>query len=77
LLPLAKVAAILALGFVIRPVVDYLALGIPLNVVGCRVRDSGNANAGGMPSVPAKKQVLRAFALVAFKGGQGQRTGRH
>jgi hypothetical protein len=39
LLPLAKMAAIFPLGFMVSPVVDYLALGITLNVVGCRVRD--------------------------------------
>jgi hypothetical protein len=54
-MPLAKVAAILAFRFVIRPVVDDLALRITLHMVGCRVRDSGNAKAGGMPSVPAKE----------------------
>ena len=70
-------AAILALGFVISAVVDYLALRITLHMVRASVRDGGNAKASGMPSVPAKKQVLRAFALVAFKSGQGQRPGGH
>jgi hypothetical protein len=39
LLALAKVAAILAFGFVISAVVDYLALGVPLNVIRASVRN--------------------------------------
>jgi hypothetical protein len=43
LLPLSKVAAILALGFVIRPVVDDLAFGVTLNVIRTSVRDGCDA----------------------------------
>jgi hypothetical protein len=43
LLPLAKMAAILAFCFVIGAVVDYLPLGVPLHMVGRRVRDGCDA----------------------------------
>ena len=69
--------AILALGFVIGAVVDYLALGVTLNMVGGSVSDRCNAKAIWMPPVPAKKKVLSPFAVVALKGGQCQRPSRH
>jgi hypothetical protein len=43
LLPLAKMAAILAFGFVIGAVVDYLSLGVSLYMVCRRVRDGCDA----------------------------------
>jgi hypothetical protein len=36
-------AAILALRFVVSPVVDHLAFGVPLNVIRTSVRDGRNA----------------------------------
>jgi hypothetical protein len=43
LLPLPKMAAILALGFVIGAMMDHLALGVPLDVIRCRVWDCRNS----------------------------------
>jgi hypothetical protein len=43
LLALPKVASVFAFGFMVSPVVDHLALGITLYMVGGSVRDGGNA----------------------------------
>ena len=64
-------AAILAFRFVICPVVDYLPLGVPLHMVGRRVGNRRDPQAGGMPAMPAKEKVLGSLAVVALKGGEG------
>jgi zinc transporter ZupT len=43
LLPLAKVAPVFALGFVISAVVDDLSVFVPLYMVGYTMRDAGDA----------------------------------
>jgi hypothetical protein len=54
LLALAKVAAILAFGFVKGAVVDNLAFGVPFNVVANRVWNGRNPKAVGMPAMPTE-----------------------
>ena len=65
-------ASVFAFGFVIGPVVDYLALGVPLHMVGSGVRNGRDPQAGGMPPMPAQEKVLGSLPLIAFKSGQGQ-----
>lgn len=70
LLPLAKMAPILAFYFVIGAVVDKFAFSVPFNVVGGAVRDGCYPQAVGMPFVPTKEQVLRSPTVVAAEVGQ-------
>lgn len=70
-------ASVFAFGFVIGAVVDYLTLGITLHMVRRRVGNGRDPQAGGMPAMPAKEKVLRPFAVVTLKCGQGQGPRRH
>jgi hypothetical protein len=61
---------VFALGFVIRPVVDNLAVLVPLHMVGHGVRDGRDPQARRVPAVPAKEKVLGSPAVVATELGQ-------
>ena len=73
-------AAALALGFVVGDVVG-VAGGVaalflfPDDVVTGAMGDDVEAEAGGVPAVPAYEEILGAFAVLAVVVGEGEGLG--